>query len=199
MLTLGSLYFDQEKPTQAIEAVTAALEAIPPDLEPRLYLYGRFNLAAYLMQSGQYERAADLIAIDEDLYRRFSEPWLTLHLHWLQGRIAYGLGDFATAEKAYLKARQGFLQQGIGYDSAMISLDLALLYLREGRSEDVKTLAEEMLPIFQAQDVHREAIAALLLFQDAARRDELTVAAVTKLATYLKAARTDPTLRYQDL
>jgi hypothetical protein len=70
------------------------------------------------------------------------------------------------------------------YDAAMVSLDLALLYLREGRSEDVKALAEEMLPIFQAQDVHREALAALLLFQDAARRDELTVAAVTDLAAY---------------
>jgi tetratricopeptide (TPR) repeat protein len=198
MLSLGTLYFDQRRLDRAIEVVTAALERLPVDSESRLYLYGRHNLALYLAESGQYERAADLIEMDEDLYRHSPEPWLILHLRWLEARIAAGVGDSAIAEQAYLEARHGFLHQGIGYDAAMVSLDLALLYLREGRSEDVKALAEEMLPIFQAQDVHREALAALLLFQDAARRDELTVAVVNDLAAYLKAARTDPTLRYRD-
>jgi hypothetical protein len=47
--------------------------------------------------------------------------------------------------------------------------DHAFLYLRQGRAADVKRLAEEIFPVFQAQDVHREAVAALRLFQEAAR------------------------------
>jgi tetratricopeptide (TPR) repeat protein len=197
MLTLGGLCFDERRLEQAVEVVTAALDSLPADSEPRLYLYGRHNLALYLAELGRYADAAHLIEIDDDLYRKSPEPWLILHLHWLRGRIAAGLGDLAAAERSYLEARQGFLAQGIGYDAAMVSLDLAQIYLRQGRSETVKALAEEMLPVFQAQDVHREALAALLLFQDAARREELTLAAVTELAAYLKAARTDPTLRYR--
>ncbi len=74
----------------------------------------------------------------------------------------------------------------MGYDAAMISLDLAILYLMEGRVADVQRLAEEMLPIFQAQDVNREALAALRLFQEAARRQELTIEKVRELASWLR-------------
>jgi hypothetical protein len=74
----------------------------------------------------------------------------------------------------------------MGYDAAMVSLDLAILYLKEDRVADVQRLAEEMLPIFQAQDVHREDLAALRLFQEAAQRQELTVEKVRELAAWLR-------------
>ena len=48
------------------------------------------------------------------------------------------------------------------YDAAIVSMDLALLYLRQRRTAELKTLAKEMLPIFRSQDVHREAVAALV-------------------------------------
>jgi hypothetical protein len=60
----------------------------------------------------------------------------------------------------------------------------------------VKRLAEEMIPIFQAADVHREALAALLLFQEAARHETLTLKLAREVARYLKAARVDPSLRF---
>lgn len=81
----------------------------------------------------------------------------------------------------------------------MVSIeDLALLYLREGRAADVKRLAEEIHPIFQAQDVHREALAALRLFQDAARQEQLTVKVLREYVRYLKEARTDPALKFRE-
>lgn len=46
-----------------------------------------------------------------------------------------------------------------------------------------------MVPILAAQDVHREALAALVLFQDAARRDDLTVEKVSTAAAALQVAR----------
>ena len=33
------------------------------------------------------------------------------------------------AERAYVETRDGFVAQGIGYDAAIVSLDLAVLYL----------------------------------------------------------------------
>ena len=89
-----------------------------------------------------------------------------------------------------------FVAQGIGYDAAMVSLDLAVLYLRQGRTDEVRRLAEEMLPIFQAQDVHREAFAALVLFQEAARHDQMTLDRAIEILTYLREARTDPERRF---
>jgi hypothetical protein len=71
----------------------------------------------------------------------------------------------------------------------MASLDLALLYLKEGRTADVLPLAEEMAALFEARDVHREALAAVLLFQEAAERDEVTTGMVRELAARLETAR----------
>lgn len=136
------------------------------------------------------------LALDEPLYRRFPEPWTQLRLLWLRGDIAAGRGDLAAAEQAYRETRDGFTAHQMGYDAAMVSLDLAILYLKDGRAAEVQRLAEEMLPIFQAQTVHREALAALRLFQEAARRQELTVEKALEVAAYLRQARAEPSLRF---
>lgn len=199
LTTLGLMYLHQGELTSAIETTTAALRGLQGSSEPRLYLCARFNLARCLAEDGQYQDATDLLAADEDLYREFPEAWTQLRLAWLQGKIAAGLGRSEEAEKIFLEVRDGFIAQGIGYDAAMVSIeDLALLYLREGRVADVKRLAEEIYPIFEAQDVHREAIAALRLFQEAAREEQLTVKAVREYVRYLKEARTAPEMRFRE-
>jgi tetratricopeptide (TPR) repeat protein len=198
LITLGLMYFYRGDITPAIKTTTAALEEFRPGDDPRLYLCARYNLARYLTEDGQYKEAAEMLSLDEGLYREFPEAWTQLRLAWLRGKIAAGLGRSEEAERIFLQVRDGFIAQGIGYDAAMVSIeDLALLYVREGRVADVKRLAEEIFPIFQAQDVHREAVAALMLFQDAARQEQLTVKAVREYARYLQEARTDPSLRFR--
>ncbi|HSU84811.1 MAG TPA: hypothetical protein VLR69_20520, partial [Thermoanaerobaculia bacterium] len=55
------------------------------------------------------------------------------------------------------------------------SLELAVLYLEEERTVDVRNLARAMGWIFQAQGIAREALAALTLFFEAAQRETATV------------------------
>jgi tetratricopeptide (TPR) repeat protein len=187
--TLGALFFQHGRFGQAIETTEAALESLLPEAEPRLYLMGRHNLALYLAEAGRFAQAAGLVAADEDLYRQHPEPWTQLRLSWLRGKIAAGLGETAEAEGFFRETRAGFVEQRNGYDAAMASLDLALLYLKGGRTADVLPLAEEMVALFEAQDVHREALAAVLLFQEAAQRTEVTAAMVRELAGRLEAVR----------
>jgi hypothetical protein len=49
--------------------------------------------------------------------------------------------------------------------AALASLDLAVLYLKEGRAGEVKELAREMAEVFRAQGIAREAFAALTLLR----------------------------------
>jgi hypothetical protein len=51
--------------------------------------------------------------------------------------------------------------------------------------------------VFEAQDVHREAHAALLLFRDAVRQERVTEDLVRELMAYLKKARLHPKLRFR--
>lgn len=64
-------------------------------------------------------------------------------------------------------------------------------------SRDGRPKACRMLPIFRAQDVHREAVAALFLFHEAVREVQVTVVFIRELASYLDAARHDPSLRFR--
>jgi tetratricopeptide (TPR) repeat protein len=128
LLKLGELFFHQRHLDRAIEMVRAALERLSPEEDPRLYLNGRHNLALYLAEAGCYKQAAGLVAANLELYHQFPEPWTQLRLKWLRGKIAAGLGEVREAERLFRETRDGFLRQGIGYDVAMVSRDLALLY-----------------------------------------------------------------------
>jgi hypothetical protein len=101
------------------------------------------------------------------------------------------------AEDAFRAVQRGFLEQGVGYDAAMASLDLAFLYAERGRTAELKRVAEEIVPVFEAQDVHREAAAALMLFQEAVRQERASVRFLGELSRYLEQARRDPELRFR--
>jgi tetratricopeptide (TPR) repeat protein len=198
LVTLGGLHFFEGDLARAIETTTAALRELGTTYEPRLYLCARYNLARYLTEDERYAEASEMLAADEDLYKEFPEAWTQLRLIWLRGKIDLGRGEAAAAERAFVTARDGFVALGNGYDAAMVAIeDLALLYLRQGRTAEVKRLAEDMYPILEAQDIHREAAAALMLFRDAARQEQLTVKIVREYATYLRDARSDPTQKFR--
>jgi tetratricopeptide (TPR) repeat protein len=98
-----------------------------------------------------------------------------LKLRWLEGRVAAGLGQTEQAVAALEEVRQAFTKEKIAYSAALVSLNLALLYLQQGRTAEVRALAEEMIWIFQEKKIRREALAALTLFCQAARQEAATV------------------------
>jgi hypothetical protein len=197
LLALGLMHYECMEMDQAIATTRAALALLNPDSEPRLYLCGRHNLTLFLAESGKYQAASALLQADGPLYSRFADPWTLLRQRWIAGKIAFHDGRGPEAEAEFLTVREGFLAQGIGYDAALASLDIALLFLREGRLAEVRRLAEEMHAVFEAQDLHAAALAALVLFQDAARRDALSAEWIAQLAAFLRRVRHNPEVKFQ--
>jgi hypothetical protein len=101
-----------------------------------------------------------------------------------------------TAESLYASVRESLLEDEMAYDAALASLDLALVYAKQGRTAELKRVAEEIVPVFESQDVHREAATALMLFQDAVRTEHVTLRYLVELSRYLERARHDPTLAF---
>ncbi len=90
-----------------------------------------------------------------------------------------------------MQVRRVFEQRGLAFDYALASMELALLLLKEGRAAEVATLAAEMVPIFQTQQVEREALAALQLFYDATKRKTATVELAQRMVKFLHRAQHD--------
>ena len=133
-----------------------------------------------------------MVAASRDLYARFPDPWTQTLLAWLEGRIAVARGDAEAAERHLLDARDRYLAQGLGYDAALVTLDLAEVYVEEGRTAEVKRLAQATVEVFARQEVHVEAARAVALFEKAAAAERLSVALINRLRAYLEQARDRP-------
>lgn len=64
-------------------------------------------------------------------------------------------------------------------------------HLEEGNTTEVRVLADEMVTVFREHNVSREALAALLLFQEAAVRENATAELARQVAASLIRARRD--------
>jgi hypothetical protein len=141
--------------------------------------------------------ARDLYRETRPLYRDFGEPFIQNRRQWLKGKIARGMGRTIRAEALFLKAREGFLAEGIPYDTALISLELATLYAEQGRTADLKRLAEEIVPIFASRKIHREALAALAFLKQAIEAEAASLDVIVRVAAFLKRAENDLGLKFE--
>ncbi len=181
---------------EALAALRDAQVLVEAHPEPRLVLCVRQNTLWLETTLGHYEQArADLPEVGE-LCARLGGALDMVRLRWAEARIAAGLGEPRKGISLFEEARQAFLSAGVGFDAALVSLELAALYAEMDERERVKVLAQELLPIFQGQGVHREALAALGLFVQAAANEEASAGLSRRILTYLRQARFNPRLRF---
>jgi tetratricopeptide (TPR) repeat protein len=170
----------------AIRLIRRGLSRIDLLKEPRLLVAARHNLILFLTDGGHPAEAQHSLAETRRLYLDLGERMNLIRLRWLEGKIARELGQLDDAEAALLEARGAFLDQGIGIDAALVSLDLAVLYAQRGETAAIQRLAAEMVPVFQAGKVHPDALAAILLFRQAADTEQVNRALLDRIASQLQ-------------
>jgi tetratricopeptide (TPR) repeat protein len=173
-----------------------ALDLIDPNEEPRSFLVARHNLIFALNQSGRSREAFALLFHTRPLYFKLGDRLNLLRLRWLEGIVAVGLGRLEQAEVAFREVRGSYVQLSLDWDAAMVSLDLAGIFVRQGRSTDLLVLAEEMLAIFTARGIHREALQALAYLCSAARSEGVGITLIQEVAKFLEKSRTNSSLRF---
>ena len=192
LVSKGTLFFETGDVEGALKVAAEALKGITREAAPWLYLCAAHNIADYLAELGRHAEAREVIASHRDLYEAFRDDAINLRRVWIEGKIDRMEGRYADAEKRFTEAKTRFVETGLGYDAALVSLDLALLYLEIGERQRVRRVAEEMVAVFMAEDIHREAAAAVILFQEAARQEAVTVPMIAELVAYLRRVRGRP-------
>ncbi len=191
ILELAGEYADA---LQALNQMELFLEGVP---DRRLHFGQRFNMAVNLCHLEQYEEAELLLpqihASAADMGNHLDET----RCLWLAGRIWAGLGRTEQASQVLSTVRMRFLEEQIAYDFALASAELALLLLEDGQPAMVKGLALEMWWIFESQDVHETALAAISLFCEAASKEAVQVDWTRRFIKYLHRARYKPDLRFE--
>jgi tetratricopeptide (TPR) repeat protein len=162
LLTLANIHSRANEPERAILLYLRALSLLEPGSEHRLAAV--HGLALNLAEAGFYDSAQHLLASNRRLYRRAGRL-NELRLIWLEGKLAFGLGELGKAEGKFNTARLAFLHVNKVFDAALVGLDLALLYTRQERRRELAWLVDQMLGTFRALGIAREAIASLLLLR----------------------------------
>jgi tetratricopeptide (TPR) repeat protein len=198
MITRGFLLGLAGDPEAAIRHLTEGLQKVDPATDPRLVIVARHNLTLYLAEGGRYAEALRLLENARPLYYQVGDQMGLLRLRWLEGKIASALGHFREAEAFLRGVQKELIDRELGYDAALLSLDLATIYARQGRGPEMRRLAEEMLPIFHSRDIHREAIAALVVFQKAAEMERVTLGLIRDVSGYLKESRATGSFRSRE-
>lgn len=186
------------EPARAAAMLEQALGLLDREKEPKLVFWAHHNVAYLLNDAGRSDEAADYLESMGPLYERFGgDRMIRIRRRWLEGRIAAGLDRVDEAVVALQEVRSLFAEQERALDNALVTLDLAAVYLDAGRTEEVKHLVREMYPILRSQDVHRQALAALVLFKQAALTEAATAALARDVARYLERTRNNPYLPYE--
>jgi hypothetical protein len=176
-------------PRGALVLLVEGLELIDAEQDSQLAIQALHAILWNLVGCGRHRQARIHLWRSRPLLLRHGGRLAQLRLHWLEGQIHAGLGELGRAERELLTTRRGFEAAGSPYNAALASLDLAAVWLQQGKTAQVRQLVEEMIATFRALRIAREAIAALLILREACDRDEATldrVRAVTMLLTGLE-------------
>lgn len=186
LIKKATVFAQAGSPEESIPLLEEAARRVDPGRDARLPLCIQHNLATYLKDAGRPWEARGLLPKVRRLSRKLGNRLDLLRLTWLEGSIAESLDQVEEAKTAFEQARQGFLENGIVTDAALVCLDLAALYLKQGELEEAARLATSMLPIFESKQIHREALAALALVVESIERRESSVRLVQEIAALLR-------------
>jgi tetratricopeptide (TPR) repeat protein len=176
----------------SIAALERAAGCIDAESQPRLSFGLRYNQAKNLCRLGRAENAEQLIPEIRELAERLRNDIDLLKTLGLEALVLAGQGRTAEAVASLEMVCRAFRQRPLPCDFALAGLDLVLLYREQGRWLEIQRLAKEMVAIFQKEGGHREAIAAVVLFQEAAAKEAVTVNLVYRLQDYLRQCRRSP-------
>lgn len=179
-------------PEYAIRLLARGLHLIDRKRDPKLPFHVLHNILLFRIELGEFRKARRQLWEMRPLYDRHGDKINLLRLRWLEGKIFVGLGQFERATRAFLQAKERFEQVGMDYDAALISFDLASVWLQEGKRKEVRQLIHEMLETFRARYIAREAIASLLMLRDAADRGSLSLDLLDMVAGFFRSLKDEP-------
>lgn len=175
----------REDTATAVDCLREALALVEESGDQHLLACAVGTLTLLECDRGDHATADALLRRHRELLVADGSSWSLIRVSYLEGRIAHGLGHLAEAEERLLAAHRLCVAQELDFDAAMMALELAVLYGEQGRFSEVRQLARRIQPSLSAREVHRDATAALLLFQQAAAAERLTVEAIRSVRDVL--------------
>ncbi len=172
----GHAYVMFDQHGKSFDDWTASLNHLSLKINDRQWYCALHNLATWATDYGtdeQLETALEnLRPALVILYTYKGRTFAKLKLRWLIAVIEVRLGRLERAETVFKEVRDGLAKLKLGYEVGMIQIDLALVYLAQGRRDELEPLVNETADIFRRIGVEAKAEEALDIWRQAEEVDE---------------------------
>jgi tetratricopeptide (TPR) repeat protein len=171
------------QPEEAISPLQRCLPMLtgrPHDLD--LLWAATQNLVYCFVELQQPAHAYDLLALSEPQFADCTDELVHLRVAWVKGKVERELGLYGAAQFRLEQVRDTYMRKDLTVEVAVVSLDLAEVYARQGLVAQLVGTVAETIPLFQSLGVGRELIAALLKLQEIARSQQAAVALLRDVA-----------------
>ena len=190
-----TLYDGESRRTVAL--LEEALALLDPDHDPILAASARLLLIDALAAMGDFLRASRLL-LKAGLRLAFAgEPAHLIKVRWVEGKVLTGRGKLDRAQNRLEEVHSELIAHDRAYDGALVGLDLAAVYLRQGKLGKVCELAKAKLETLHALGVHREAVRALGFLHEACQRQRVTEVEIVSVRQFLARLEWRPYLRFR--
>ena len=192
---LYTIYSGQ--PESALPLLDQALTMIDEARDPQLACDVTQNRLLALVDSRRFPEARKVLFLNAARFQELAGSINQLKIEGMKARIDAGLGSLISAEQIFLAVRRGFEAAGMGFHAALVSLELSLIHMRQGRLAEARKEATEAGEVFRSLGVHRELLVALGVVQRSFEIGIATVPLLESVVEYARRAEHDPELRFE--
>ncbi len=187
LLQLAHVHERRGEPEHGIRPAQKAVDLAVATGARRLELISLQNLLHLIAESGEIAKAAELLPRVRRLFLREAPALDRLRFEWMAARIERRMGRPGRAAATFDELRERYARQGMPYEAALVSLDLAAALFDLGQRREIARIADETAELFRTLGVAREALMAL--GQLARARAEEAAQLLPQLATAVEATR----------
>ena len=185
LLIRSSVFEQQGYPEGSIDALRKSLAEFGNDCPTHQRMGSLLLLAVNLDHLGRPSETLEVIPLARQLAIEVGSGPNLLRLLWLEARAWTALGKHKEAITPLEQVRREFVSRGNLLDVAFVSLELAAIYLEEGRTADTRRLALELSRVFATLGITPERLAAVWLFLESAVEEEATAELARQAAAAL--------------
>lgn len=195
-LLVKAIYtFYNNKPEEAIRINNAGMALIERHRDHSLVFMAIHNHLSFLVGCGEYREARK--ALFKQLGNLQGIGHVSqLKIRWLQAQISAGLQDWQSAEDNFLYVVEGFDQEGMGFATAFASLELAVVWKRQGRDEETQKLVLKVADVFLALRIQREVLGAMMVLKDAFEKQMGTIGLLEDAVEFLRRWYVNPNEKF---
>jgi hypothetical protein len=178
---------------RAIGLLQEGLSLVDEERDPSLVYAAVHNQFLFLIDSGRSEDARRFRFENSRVLRNSGGRINQARFRWLEGRMDLGTGNYARAEISLREVGQEMTEVGLTFVSAVVSLDLGIALLAQGKSAEAEKVTLAASDVFQRLRIHREGLVALSMLHSAFKLGQATVKLLQDVTAFFRRLDIDPT------